>query len=407
MASEAGEHFDDVSGEPLSWLPAPDEVKFHAWAREWLAEQWVEWAPRTRASAVESLARLVPLLVRPDAPKPPGETRPHLISSLRPGGHGRSEDAERWLEEWCLSLGQLSRPVLAVAEQRLATRDDGGQLSANTANRYRQIGRACIKRAVELGVLPADPWPPAARGRSRRKSTRLKRSVAVRDLPDPATMARVIAEIVSAQPASRTYQVMTAVAYYGGLRPSEVVMLRRRRLHLPPDGWGRLDVVEADVGLDEPGEPKTGPRSVPIPPILVRTLRDWVEALGSGPDDLLFRTHTGTRPSASNWSRSLQRALALAGQPPMRVYDCRHAAATTWLRAGVPLGEVARRMGHSVETLVSTYVGALQGDEELGNARIEAVLAEVGTAQQDSVSAPEAAAEETSHPGPQGRRLIA
>jgi hypothetical protein len=30
---------------------------------------------------------------------------------------------------------------------------------------------------------------------------------------------------------------------------------------------------------------------------------------------------------------------------------------------GCPLGEVARRLGHSVETLVSTYVGALQGDD--------------------------------------------
>ena len=58
----------------------------------------------------------------------------------------------------------------------------------------------------------------------------------------------------------------------------------------------------------------------------------------------------------------------------MRIYDCRHAAATTWLRAGVPLGEVAKRMGHSVETLVSTYVGALAGDEELANDRIDAAL---------------------------------
>jgi hypothetical protein len=59
----------------------------------------------------------------------------------------------------------------------------------------------------------------------------------------------------------------------------------------------------------------------------------------------------------------------------MRVYDCRHAAATTWLAAGVPLGEVAGRMGHSVETLVSTYVGALDGDETLANQRIDAALA--------------------------------
>lgn len=41
----------------------------------------------------------------------------------------------------------------------------------------------------------------------------------------------------------------------------------------------------------------------------------------------------------------------------------------------MPLGETARRLGHSVETLVSTYVGALAGDEALSNARIEQVLA--------------------------------
>ena len=58
----------------------------------------------------------------------------------------------------------------------------------------------------------------------------------------------------------------------------------------------------------------------------------------------------------------------------MRIYDCRHAAATTWLGAGVPLGEAAKRLGHSVETLVSTYVGALDGDELLGNQRIQAAL---------------------------------
>ena len=77
-------------------------------------------------------------------------------------------------------------------------------------------------------------------------------------------------------------------------------------------------------------------------------------------------------PTASNWARSLQRGCRLAGHPRMRVYDCRHAAATTWLRAGAPLGEVARRLGHSVETLVSTYVGALDGDDLETNRRIDA-----------------------------------
>ena len=152
-------------------------------------------------------------------------------------------------------------------------------------------------------------------------------------------------------------------------------MLRAKAVELPKAGWGRIHVTEADVAFDEPGEPKTGPRSVPIPSQLVDILRPWIDELGFVGDDLLFRTRNGLRPRASNWSRALHRALRECDRPPMRIYDCRHAAATTWLRAGVPLGEVAKRMGHSVETLVSTYVGALSGDESLANERIEAALA--------------------------------
>jgi integrase len=62
---------------------------------------------------------------------------------------------------------------------------------------------------------------------------------------------------------------MTAIAYYGALRPSEVVMLRKRSFVLPSAGWGRIDVTEADIDHDEPGEPKTGPRTVPVRPVLV------------------------------------------------------------------------------------------------------------------------------------------
>lgn len=377
-AQQSGESFDPVTGEPESWQPLPDQVQVHEWARRWMAEQWPEWAPRTRISALDALLRLVPLLAHPTAPPPPATLRAHLRVWLVPGGGGGEDAASEWLDRWSLQLGQLTRAQLADADRGLGLRDDGQPLAASTAGRFRKVSRACIRRAVDLGVLDADPWPPSPRGRSQRKAVRTRRAVAVRSLPDPDTMRRVIDAVASHQPASRTYQVMTAVAYYAGLRPSEVVMLRARALDLPAKGWGRIDVTEADVSFDEPGEPKTGPRSVPIPRPLVVLLRRWIDDGGFAGDDLLFRTRAGSRPTSSNWSRTLRRALAALGLPPMRIYDCRHAAATTWLRAGVPLGEVAKRMGHSVETLVSTYVGALEGDEVLANERIDVALA--GTA---------------------------
>jgi integrase len=374
VAQQSGERFDGETGEPASWQPLPDQLQVHTWARRWLGEQWPEWAPRTRASAVEAVSRLVPLVVLPTAPPGPSGLRAHLSSWLPPDGASADEEAAAWLRQWSLQLGQLNRSVLAAVDQALGVRDDGEPLSPSTAARFRKVSRACIRRAVDLGVLDVDPWPPAPRGRSQRKAANARQRVPVRSLPDPETMRRAIEAIPNHQPASRTYQVMTAVAYYAGLRPSEVVMLRVNALHLPGKGWGRIDVTEADVSFDEPGEPKTGPRSVPIPRHLVELLQGWIKAGGYAGDDLLFRTRTGLRPTSSNWSRSLRRALEKIGRPPMRIYDCRHAAATTWLKAGVPLGEVARRMGHSVETLVSTYVGALDGDEAVANKRIDAVL---------------------------------
>jgi len=373
-AKTVGEPFDELVGEPLSWQPSPDDVTVYVWARRWLIEEWPEWAPRTRTSALEAIVRFVPLLVSPAAAAVPAGLRSHLYSTLPPTEEVEPDNQfERWLERWSLKMGQLNRQVLSTAERQLLLTADGKPLAASTASRYRKVAHACIRRAVDLEILPADPWPPRPKGRSHRKAARARR-LDLRRLPEPHMMAEAIEAIASHQPASRKYQLMTAVVYYAGLRPSEVVMLRPRALTLPEAGWGRLEVVEADISFDEPGEPKTGPRSVPIPPVLVDMLTRWVDEHSLGPDDSLFRTRTGRLPARSNWSRAWQRALRETGQGPLRVYDCRHAAATTWLKAGAPLGEVARRLGHSVETLVTTYVGALAEDESLANARIAEVL---------------------------------
>jgi len=375
VAQQDGERFDRRTGEPESWTPAASELQVYAWARLWVAGEWHDWAPRTRTSAVEALCRFLPLVCDPKAPAPPGGLRAHLRRTLPPDATlDTGEECEHWLGRWGLTLGELNRELLADVERRLALGDKGQPLAASTAGRYRKVAHTCVKRAVELGRLSADPWPPSPTGRSRRKARRKRSAVDIRRLPGPATMAAIFEALPTHQPGSRTYQAMTAVMYFAGLRPSEVVMLRPQALRLPDEGWGAIEVVEADIDWDEPGEPKTGDRTVPIPPELVVLLRKWIADRSLGPCDLLFRTRTGRRPTPSNWGRALKRACAKVGRQPMRVYDCRHACATAWLRAGVPLGEVARRLGHSVETLVSIYVGALDGDDLAANRLIDACM---------------------------------
>jgi integrase len=114
-----------------------------------------------------------------------------------------------------------------------------------------------------------------------------------------------------------------------------------------------------------------------MPPRLVDILRSWIAEHEVAVDALLFRTRQGNRPSQSNWSRALKRACENSGRPRVRVYDFRHANATMMLKAGVPLAEAARRLGHSVETLVSTYIGAMDGDDTEANQLIDRALSAI------------------------------
>ena len=282
--------------------------------------------------------------------------RAYLTATLSPDAEiDQDHECDRWLARCGLALEDLTDENLSDVERQLGLGDSGQTLSPTTSGRWRGIARSCIRRAVELKKIPADPWPPTPRGRARRKSRRQQKSVDIERLPDQSTMAAIIMAIRSHQPGSHTYQVMTAVAYYAGLRPSEVAMLRPRILRLPDNGWGRITVIEVDDGYDEPAEAKTGPRNVPILPILVTILRHWSEDNAVASEQLLFRTRNGRRPSQSNWNRALKRASEAVDHRPLSAYDCRHACATTWLQAGVPLDEAALRLGHSVETLVSYY----------------------------------------------------
>ncbi|HEX7131821.1 MAG TPA: tyrosine-type recombinase/integrase [Iamia sp.] len=370
-----GSRFDPVTGEPLSWRPPLSDLGLHEWARRWLAEEWVEWAPRSRKSTVEVMARFVALAVDGRS-QPPTDVRRYLQRTLGPGTESaREQRIEAWLNRRCLRLGDLDRERARDLAQRVTLKLDGTPMAAPNAARHRANCHACLIAAVEVGAIETDPWPRRTRSRSRRKSQRTSRAVDIRALPTPETMEAAIAAMANDKRGSLVYQAMTAVGYYAGLRPSETAMLRVRSLDLPESGWGRIWVTEADDGDGKPADPKTGRRDVPIPPVLVERLATWLDGRDLGdPDALLFLTERGTRPNQQNWNRAWKLALSKVGHQPLRVYDCRHAAATTWLRAGVPLGEVARRLGHSVDTLVANYVGALETDEEISNTKIDEAL---------------------------------
>lgn len=58
-----GVRFDPMTGEPERWQQPLGDLGVHVWARRWVEGEWDEWAARSRKSALEALARFLPLVV--------------------------------------------------------------------------------------------------------------------------------------------------------------------------------------------------------------------------------------------------------------------------------------------------------------------------------------------------------
>jgi hypothetical protein len=121
-------------------------------------EQWVEWQPRTRDSAVDSLATLV--IIASDATPGAAEVdlRRYLNTALRPDADRLEARWEKWLTEHSLMLSTIDRESTAEIDRQIGLRLEGRPLSATTANRRRIVARACPIAAIEIGAISGDPW---------------------------------------------------------------------------------------------------------------------------------------------------------------------------------------------------------------------------------------------------------
>ncbi|WP_254712201.1 hypothetical protein [Streptomyces sp. TRM64462] len=163
------------------------------------------------------------------------------------------------------------------------------------------------------------------------------------------------------------------------------------------DEWGELRLSESRPevarGWTDEGTPyekrglkrraRTATRSVPIPPVLVRLLRDHIKRYGTAPDGRLFRAASGGRVRSTEycdlWKAAREEALTphefespLAETP----YANRHAGISLLILAGIEPPEVARRAGHSLAVLYHVYAKILRGRETHANELISAALRE-------------------------------
>jgi integrase len=163
-------------------------------------------------------------------------------------------------------LSRVTVPFVRAFEDRLRKQGRSG-----TMVRYvvRSLG-ALLSDAQERGLIVRNPVREL-RGNRRKRNDREKRGHALEvgvDIPTPDEIKAIV------NAAKGRYRPLLLTAIFTGLRASELRGLRWQDIDLKN---GRLQVCQRADRFNKIGPPKTraAQRTVPLPPMLVKELREW------------------------------------------------------------------------------------------------------------------------------------
>jgi integrase len=397
-AARQGEPFDIDSGLPLSLIRR--EVPTTSWyqfACSYVDMKWPAASPKHRKSIAEALVTATPVMLdtklhpvtakavrsallnwgftaRRDSPDQPAEVTEHL----------------NWVARHSRPVVELARPEVARrALEALATKLDGARASGRTTTVKRANLSGALGYAVEIGLLDSNPLK-AIKWKSPKSTTGVDRRVVINH-----QQAEQLLGAVAGTPRRGEHLVaFFACMYYSALRPEEAVNVRANWLALPDgDGWGWMTLdgatPETDKQWTDTGQRRGArelkhralgeTRRVPVPPELVRLLRQHLATFGTDSDGRLFRGERGASLAGITyrhmWDRARKAALtAEQYDSPLarRPYDLRHAAVSTWLNSGVSPSRVAEWAGHSIDVLLKIYAKCIDGQEQADLQRLDA-----------------------------------
>jgi integrase len=398
QAVRAGEPFDTVTGLPEAIARRARSCTWLDHAMAYVEMKWPRASAKHRVGIAEALTTVTPALISSKRGRPSADDIRRALYgwAFNVSAQTSPPSAELgkvidWLHKNTLRMAELEdAKIMRGALDTLALRLDGKIAATSTIRRKRAIFYNALRYGVEQKLLAANPidtlhWEAPAHD----------------DELDPAvvvnpTQAEKLLNAVREDPhGGARFVAFFGCLYYAGMRPGEATALREENCVLPTSGWGRLRLSRSEPKAGkrwtDTGEvrdarglkhrPSKASRVVPIPPALVLMLREHIDKYPPGPDGRLFRT-ARDKPLQDSmygrlWSRSRVRALTEAQVTSTlgrRPYDLRHAAVSTWLKAGVPPTEVAARAGHSVAVLLRVYAKCLDGQGDVANRLIEAAL---------------------------------
>ncbi|MGW0482607.1 site-specific integrase [Nonomuraea sp. NPDC003214] len=408
-AKTVGEEWDLRTGQPLSWTRQQRTWFDHSC--DVAAAEWDGAAAGSRKRLSESLAAITMCMlddsIKARRTRPCDATLRKALKqwAYRPGRIA-SEPVPADIAAALGWLGEHTRPVADLADDEnlrallaaIKKLQNGKQAAATTARTRRAILYKCLDRAVTSKLISINPLP-AIKTRRRHLDDAVS-PVTVPTLEQARRLLWAVREL-------RGYGMhrdrgphlfaLFCLMFFAGVRPSEGLELKAAQCNLPMGGgWGSITLEGAcpDVGelWTDDGErhdtrglkhrSSKSVRVVPVPPELVTILRLHLLTFPPAPDGRLFydgpdRGKVRAEVYRAVWRRARKAALSPAEHASTmarRPYDLRHANASMLIAAGVDTAEIARRLGHSIRTLLTTYAHWIRGGEDAANARIEAAL---------------------------------
>lgn len=402
----AGEPFDSVTGMParLSETSSSNVTCFE-WAKEVVAAEWDTLAPTSNRGIVEGLATMLPGLVAPsvfrvmsgleasERARQRTSLERALKKTLPPEPQSLSADEAVALEKFkgrVVPLAHVGYVEISQARQLASTNLDGVTKAAHsTFARKNQALSKLFTRAIGRKMLAEHPFKELSPTETRASRTNVRKSNA--QVVTLAEAAQLVSRISHA-PTRRACELML----FAGLRPAEVNALRAGDVET--DGSGR---VYLNLQRSAPEVPKAFSRSgtdLEVRPLKWRAegqnrrvmlsaafgerVLTWADGLKAS--DGLCMTSSGKVVSARNRSRAFHAARAAwvadmpAPQRPgpdvlSRPYMLRHVCATTLANEWTP-AEAAAHLGHSVSTLLTTYVRPVDGRQRDHGAVLDALF---------------------------------
>ncbi len=219
-----------------------------------------------------------------------------------------------------------------------------GGKAASTVARAKTTLSALFTYADEHGYLH-QPHPVRTMKKIPELSAVAQRAVSPKDVPSPQRVAAALATLRERRSdVADVFEFMSLT----GVRWGELRAIRVHWLSEVPIPQLNVERSHSDHYEEKGTKSWRGTRPVPLSPRALAIFRTY--ATGKSPDDYLFTNQHGGQLSVG-----VVRKFPLG----FHRHALRHYAASTWLRLGTPVHEVAEYLGDEARTVLAVYAHIL------------------------------------------------